>query len=486
MSVFSSVLGSLSPKFRRSFEDSHARDNELPLYNKSPSTSPHIPPPIASSVLWNTPNTAISPQPRVPDDLLALQRRARHLEQQLQELLDAQADGLLGGLAGNDAKQDGAVSTGSTTPTVSSVRSHDRDTENGSYGEQGTRKRIGLNAARRGIFRRIQQLASIKSEELDMLDDDLRDLQSLVKKTESWAQKRSRLERKIVDIHDENTGAKKESLQMEATDLEHEIRLKEEELKTLKSRRRKVLDELADYENSFEARLASYEASLSMLNKEVASFLAKPPDSNHVPLSSSPFLSLPRKRRTLEMAHDYWQDESTRLTEKCQEVDIDRAALDEGAVLWNDVVRRVVDFEANLQTSMQRAGTSGTPDFSKLLNGMESTVTFLEQKLGLATERSWNLLVCAIGAELEAFRQGREMLEDTLGLSKKGKEKVSDRLVNTEDDGEDEEEASSSAIRLPLSSPQPKVVSKPKFFDTDDEDPDPELLISHQDTDDTD
>jgi rubrerythrin len=187
------------------------------------------------------------------------------------------------------------------------------------------------------------------------------------------------------------------------------------------------------------------------------------------------------------MAHDYWQDESTRLTEKCQEVDIDRAALDEGAVLWNDVMRKVVDFEANLQQSMQRAATSGAPDFTKVLQGMESTVDFLEEKLELATERSWNLLVCAIGAELEAFRQGKEMLEDTLGVSRKGKEKVSDELVNTEDDREDEiEEASSSAIRLPLSPPKPKVAPKPTFFDTDNEDPDPELLISHQDTDDTD
>ncbi|ORY19816.1 hypothetical protein BCR34DRAFT_471219 [Clohesyomyces aquaticus] len=482
MSLFNSVLGSLSPTFRNSFEDPHARDHELPMYH-SPPRSPAIPPPIASTVLWNAPAPLAPPQ-RVPDDLLALQRRARHLEQQLQELLDAQAEGLMSGLAGNDASPDGTFSNGSTTPTVSSVRGTDRSVENGEYEAHPRKKTIGLNTARRGIFRRIQQLAAVKAEEVDMLDDDLRHLHAIWEKTELWTRKRSRLEKRIADIEGEGAGARTKALQEDASKLELEIRQKEEELWALKARHRRMLDELADSENSIEAKLSSYKASLSILDKEISSFLARPPDTDHIPLSPSPFLSLPVKRRTLEMAHDYWQDEHSRLAEKCQEVDIDRAALDEGAVLWNNIVKRVVDFEAKLQDHMQQAGRSNAADPSSLLSQMETTINYLEEKMEFATSRSWNLLVCAIGAELEAFSQGKEILEEAVGATSKGKGKAraSDNLIDTESSHtESEEEGSLSAIRIGRS--PPSMASKPKFFDTHDEDPDPELMISHQDTD---
>jgi hypothetical protein len=485
MSIFNSVLGSLSPppKFRRSFEDPNARDHELPLYNSPPSS--HIPPPITASVLWSAPKAALAQQPRVPDDLLALQRRARHLEQQLQELLDAQADGLTNGLAGDNISDD-QISNGSTTPTVSSARSTDKSVGNGNNERTSRKARIGLNTARRGIFRRIQQLASVKAEELDMLDEDLRELQITVEKTNAWDQKRSRLEKKIKDIEGEDAGTKTETLQTEASKLEQEIRLKEQELLLLKRRHRCVLDELADTENSMEARLSSYKTSLSILDRGIAGFLARPPNPNHVSLSESPFPSLPAKRRTLEMAREYWQDEYTRLAEKCEEVDIDRVALDEGAVLWNDVVRTVADYETSLQSYMQEVGRSGSADNNRLLDQMDATVNYLNERLELASSNSWNLLVCAIGAELEAFQQGKDMLEEALGVKRKGKGKAKKSLVELEDFNPPEpEQMTGSAIRIGRSPPKSAPL-KPKLFDTDDDDhddPDPELMISHQDTD---
>ncbi|KAF1941515.1 hypothetical protein EJ02DRAFT_455039 [Clathrospora elynae] len=482
MSIFNSVLGSFSPppRFRKSFEDPHARDHELPLYNSPP--SPHIPPPVTSSVLWNVPKTSLTPPPRVPDDLLALQRRVRHLEQQLQELLDAQADGLVGGLGAEDAIRDDFMSNGSTTPTVSSVRSSDRSAESGNI-KHTSRKKVGLNTARLGISRRIRQLASVKSDELDLLDENLRELQITVEKTDAWSQKRARLENKIRDIEGDDAGTKAQTLQTEASKLEQEIRQKEEELWALKRRHRHILDRLADTENSVEAKLSSYKTSLSLLDREVASFLARPPNANHVSMSSSPFPTLPAKRRTLEMAREYWQDEYTRLAEKCEEIDTDRGALDEGAVIWTDVMRKVADYETSLQSYMQQAGRGSLPDPSSLLEQMDTTITYLEEKLELASSRSWNLLVCAIGAELEAFTQGKSLLQEALGSKRKGNEKTTELLLDQ--DGfqtEQLEEMTGSAIRTSRSPPKPNP-PKQRYFDSEDDDPDPELMISHHDTD---
>jgi hypothetical protein len=484
MSLFNSVLGSLSPpRFRRSFEGPHARDHELPSYGSPP--SPRIPPPVTSSVLWSAPKASLSPPPRVPDDLLALQRRARHLEKQLQELLDAQADGLMSGLSGQDSAQDDLISNGSTTPTVSSVRSSDRSTENGADTQKPRKKKVSLNAARLGISRRVRQLANLRAEELDLLDEDLKELQITVERTEAWAQKRTRLQKKITDIESDDSGAKTQSLQTEASKLEQEIRQKEEELWALKRRHKRVLDELADTENSVEARLSSYKTSLSLLDREVNSFLASPPNMNHVPMSSTPFLSLPVKRRTLEMAHEFWQNEYTRLAEKCEELDTDRGALDEGAVMWSDVTKKVAEYETTLQSFMQQAGRANAPDPTRLLDQMDATISYLEEKLELATSRAWNLLVCAIGAELEAFMQGKAVLEEALGVKRKGKEKATKSLLDYDEPGfERQEEMTGSAIRIVRSPPKPSLPKpKPKLFDTDDEDPDPELMISQQDTD---
>jgi hypothetical protein len=389
----------------------------------------------------------------------------------------------MSGLSGPDAIPDDLISNGSTTPTVSSVRSSDRSTENGTAAHKPRRKKLGLNAARLGISRRVRQLANVRAEELDLLDEDLKELQVTVQKTETWLQKRARLETKIKDFESADAGAKTQTLQTEASKLEQEIRQKEEELWALKRRHKRVLDELADTENSAEARLSSYKASLSLLDREVSGFLARPPSMNHVPLSSTPFLSLPVKRRTLEMGRDYWQDEYTRLVEKCEELDADRSALDEGAVLWNDVVKKVGEYEENLQSFMQQAGRSNAPDPSRLLEQMDATISFLEDKLEFATSRSWNLLVCAIGAELEAFVQAKGVLEEALCIKRSGKEKVLNNFLDYSDaETEHKEEMTGSAIRI-VRSPPNAHLPKPKMFDTDDEDPDPELMISHQDTD---
>lgn len=483
MSLINSVLGSFSPppsKFRKSFEDPHARDHELPYYNSPP---PRIPPPVTASLIWSAPRTSISPAPRIPDDVLTLQRRARHLEQQLQELLDAQADGLLNSLGGGDAIPDDLVSNGSTTPTVSSARSSDRHAGNGND-ERKPKMKVGLSTARRGIFRRIQQLATVKAEELNILDEGLRDLQYNVERTEGWTQKRARLETKIKGIEGEDASVKAEALQTEASKLEQDIRRKEEELWALKRRHRRVTEELAETENSKEAKLSSYKASISMLDKEVSSFLVRPPNRNHTPLSSSPFPALPPKRRTLEMAHEYWQDEYNRLAEKCEEIDVERAALEEGSVLWNDTVKKVADYEASLQRYMHKVSKSGAADPTRLLDQMDATITSLNEKLEYASSRSWNLLTCAIGAELEAFQQGRDLLHETLGVKRKGKEKATSSLVELQDFKAPPEEMTGSAIRIGRSPPKP-APPKPSLFETDDsnDDPDPELMISHQDTD---
>jgi hypothetical protein len=184
------------------------------------------------------------------------------------------------------------------------------------------------------------------------------------------------------------------------------------------------------------------------------------------------------------MAREYWQDEYTRLAEKCEEVDTDRGALDEGAVLWSDVVKKVEDYETSLQDYMQPATRKSASNPNKLLEQMDTTIAYLEEKLELASSRSWNLLVCAIGAELEAFIQGKNVLEEALGSKRKGKERAAEPLIDHDGyEAKQPEEMTVSAIRITRSPPRQPTPPKQTYFDSEDDDPDPELMISHQDTD---
>jgi len=411
---------------------------------------------------------------RIPDDLLAVQRKARHLEQQLQELLDAQADGLIASL-GPDAADD-QFSDGSATPTVSSVRQESRHPN-----APRSRRKISLQAARRGIYKRIQDLAAVKAEELDFLDEELSTVKSIWDQTERWSAKRSALEKKIKAIEHENAGSKADTMRDEAKKLEQDIRRKEEELWALKSKHRRLMNDIADVENSVEAKISSYKMSMHLLDKEVAMFLARPPDADHLPLVDSPFVTLPPKRRTLDMATEFWQEEHTRLEEKCQEVDVDRSALEDGSVLWRTVVVKVTEFEKELPRILQRVAENGNP--SELRDQMDRIIEYLEKQVELANSRRWNLLVCAIGAELEAFKQGREVLSASLGLPTEiGGGELDKHEAKRASHSEDMKELQLDDALSGRSHMAP-VKPSPKFFDTDDEDPDPELLISHQDTD---
>jgi hypothetical protein len=358
---------------------------------------------------------------------------------------------------------------GSTTPTVSSLQ--DRDSEYGS-GKPDTsiNNTVDVDAARRGITKRIQQLARVKAEENDLLEEDLRELQGLMDKAARWSEKRARLRGRIRDVEGAGPDGRAKELQEEATKLEHEIRLKEEELMSLKARHRQVLTELADTENTIEAELSSYKSALSILDKEVTRLLKKPPGFRHVPMSY-PFVTLPPNRRTLDMLQEYWQDEHMRLAGRCEKIGKERAALSQGAVLWNEVVAKVREFEEFLRE--QPPDT----DASIILSRMKSMIAYLTEKLAFATQRNWNPLVIAIGAELEAFRTGRRWLEEASGLGPKGKEKASDAKVG------DEAQDPSLLSGFDGIAHRPSAFNVPESLHMHDEDPDPELLISHEDED---
>ncbi|KAF2751946.1 hypothetical protein M011DRAFT_482728 [Sporormia fimetaria CBS 119925] len=483
MSFFNSVMGSLSPTFRRSFEDPNAPDHELPIYHSQP--IPRIPPPITSTVLWNRPKLVQS-SARVPDEILALQRKAKDLEQQLQELLDAQAVGLIE--PEKETTHHGSTSAGTTTSTASSLRDHGFESRKPPR-RLSKKQHVNLDAARRGIYTRIRELAKTKADETELLNEDLGELRAIMGRTEYWTQKRSQLQERIRDVPAEGQNERTRKLHDEASQLEHEIRMKEEELRVLRNRHGRVMDALEDYENSVEAELSSYKSSLLDLDKEVTHFLERPPTPKYRSTYDTLFFTLPAKRRTLELAHDFWKDERTQVQKRYDKAKFELEALEEGAVVWKNVVKRVSDYEKTLKEHLDR----DIPDHSQMTTDIEALIAYLEEAYQNATSRNWNLLICAIGAELGAFKRGKEILETAMEKNSNGKPKEEPTQPDLyEDKGDtryeshshaesDDESAASPPFRRTARSPlKTSLAPQPRFLDSDhDDDPDPELLISH-------
>lgn len=499
MSLFRSFLqqNATPPKRRDSNTYTRESTHELPLY-RTRSESPSIPRNLAASVFPPAPIASsvhasalrLEEASATDGELLHLRRREQYLQRRLQGLLDAQADGLVAGLAGGAengalAEEDG-VRSGSSTPTVESVRPGSRSKSPAVSNDSGQGQKMGLRAARRGIWQTIRQLSAVKTEQDGYMEADQLEDERTLQQIDAWERKQTGLQREMREIEEQEGGDGVQSLQSEADKLSGEIQEIEIRLAQMKTRHRKLLDEISSIENSVQSKLSSYKSSLSMLEKDIQQFLETAPDREDQSASrTSPFLMLPPKRRTLSMAKEYWQDKLNDIERTRKDAQVEKDALDEGAMVWKEIVNSVTDFEASLKEEMvvivkeqdKEKVAQQTVDLGKR---MDRTLQSIEERYRMADERHWKLLVCCIGAELEAFKQGKEILESLFA-------------PQTEEDGTNghtvspgpsmpPEPKKTSARSSPrrksrLSSPPAK---KAILVNDSDDDPDPELLISHQ------
>ena len=126
-------------------------------------------------------------------------------------------------------------------------------------------------------------------------------------------------------------------------------------------------------ENSVQAKMASYTQSLRLLDEEVKKFLSLKPTEDQARPSSqdgkTSIWQLPPKRRTLDMAKEQWNEERESVVHKRESVEHEKSALDEGVVVWKDVVAQVNAFEKRLRIEIPRLANSTTDSEGKYSYG---------------------------------------------------------------------------------------------------------------------
>ncbi|KAI5274954.1 hypothetical protein E4T47_02063 [Aureobasidium subglaciale] len=477
---------SVSPESRR-------RNKNPRWRTPSPMSASAVPPPIVNSIyVPSSSQPSASHTMHIDDNLLLFRRKQCELEAHLQLLLDAQADALLSGL---DAplSEDDALSTGSSTPTASALNSKSRPSTKP--------EKIGLRHARVGLYATIRRLAQLKAQESQYLAPSLDHFASIVDQLDVWQKKSNALRSRANQIRSGDDHKRALDLHKQADDMQIEIGELEARLSRLKDDQRKLRAEAQEIDNTVDARLTSYTTSLALVEDSVQGFLHDASSSHRTAVINvtdmERFWQAPPQSRTLTSAKDVFSRERDSLLEKRRISDTEREALEEGAIVWRDVVKQVSTFERTLaramsQMSKQSQPQSGSPTETKeLLTMLEQTTTELESRHKLAEARNWKLLVAAIGAELEAFLKGKQILEAALAAvsgdpdveDSRGTSSSSGHLEGTQTPRGGKHDGGEAIRDLDKAFAAKRPTPSISDTDTEDDGPDPELLVSHQDTD---
>ncbi|MCJ1276337.1 hypothetical protein MMC21_004142 [Puttea exsequens] len=359
------------------------------------------------------------------DALHAVSRHESYLQLTLQTLLDAQSEGLLAGLGGA-AGQDEPSSAGSRTPTTDRSTRF-RESRSPVPVRQPVKKKVGLRGARTGIGRLMGEMTDLKREEVGVLEHEVGRRKGLLSTVDKFDVKTEGLRDQIRDIESEDASRRVVDLRQEEQALGQEIHELETKLFEMRARQRHLLREIDGLSNSVQSKLSSYKSALQIAEKDVRRFLARPPVET---TPDSGLWTLPKERRTLEMAREQFRDERETLLTRQKAVEGEQAALEEGAVMWDEVVQIVTGVEKLLRGEMQRVQpqskelleTSSEQRDAKqgmrrILAAMQEAKVGVECRFDDAEGREWKLLVVAVGAELEALREGMNVLEAALAVA---------------------------------------------------------------------
>ena len=424
--------------------------------------------------------------------LISFNRQEIYLQKTLQNLLDAQSEGLQSGL-GLPQGDDGASSVAGGTPTSGPIDGGSQQAKGVVPIRQSKGKNIGLRSARRGISRAMNDLATLKIQEEEVLEAQLADTEEDLVVVQGLTSKKLGLEQQVLKIESEEASRNIEHFRQEEQALNAEIKAMENKLWEMKSRQRYLLGQIETLDNSVQSKLSSYKAALSLAEKEARVFLTRQKASTSTAQGGSESLwALPVSRRTLEMAKEYFYEERERLTQRATDIKVEKNALEEGVLMWEDVVAEVTAVEKTLKEEMQRLPvhqSSRTLENNGALDGMqpilrrmESAKSHIGSQLAIAEERKWKLLVCSIGAELEAILEGYETLQIVAGASQSSSTANKTDADRDRPNGEDqligEIGADPSNTFKPQRTPTRPLRLMDRSEDEDDE-PGPELLISH-------
>ncbi|RYC61632.1 hypothetical protein CHU98_g4582 [Xylaria longipes] len=381
-----------------------------------------------------------TPSTKVDQSFKLIERREHQLQQELQQLLDAQDYALEKHLANTTPDDDSTPRSGTSVS----------DTPNGHVipVRQPKKRHMSKMEARLGISRCMSQLSDLKNEEEAYIATALGERKAALSRLRNLSTKRKSIVAEMKAIESDRD----QPLKNDIKKMEHQHRtvcddiLKlEERLRDLKRTKTKLETRIAEAKSARDSELSGYKGALNECDKRIGDIMSYPEVSvleieglmaqdadlralvgQHI--SGFEFLSLRPERRTLPMAKDWWEGEVQVLELRKVAVDRERAALDEGTQLWQDMLGRLEEHDRHLKSTFdvmsdysstkQQQQTSKFNDLGEILKRQyamcKELTRELEQLYEYTEAQGWKLLVTALGAEINYFHGLRAQLGDTL------------------------------------------------------------------------
>ncbi|KAI1371839.1 hypothetical protein F4677DRAFT_282829 [Hypoxylon crocopeplum] len=372
-----------------------------------------------------------------------IQRRERQMQKELQKLLDAQGAALERDLAGEDA---GKASPNDAKRGVSPDSTASTEQSNISTGSvvpvrQPKSRPMSKRQARVGIARFVTMLADLKNEEDAYIAGALAERKTALSRLRNLSSQRISIMAEMKALEEDNElPIRAEIATME--DQHHtvcsNISKLEEKLRALRKTKADLERRLEEARSTRDSSLSGHKGALKQCDQGITELMKYPGIqvlevedlkeqgddiaalmSKH--MSGFEFLSLRPERRTIDMAKDWWEGEVAVLEQRKAVVDKERAALEEGSDIWQQVLALTTDFETRLNESLQlvmkqRDLDSENPEtiLWDQYKALKTTLRELQKLHDYVESQGWNLLIAAIGAELAHFVGLKDFLAEMI------------------------------------------------------------------------
>lgn len=397
--------------------------------------SPGFSSPVPSPIIASTIVTSQTRHRSCADGTSWCKRRQDNVQTDVQALLDAQAAQLSGGATNRQARQDDALAS------------------------------LSVVQIRRVLYTTICKLAVLKGEECDLLSADLDSQQATNDRLEELNRKKHALQ-KAPEMPKDDRRAEMDDLYQRADYMQPQIDKVAEQLAQLRATQSDLRKEAKHIQDDIDVTLSRYNQDLQAVHRQMADLLkVKPAAAEIVERANA------KRAETLSVQQA-----------DLAAADYEQKALTDGAQIWRLVIDEISIFEQRLKRYMATtsAGHTGAErtGLDDMLDAANDAIKSLECHHREAESHDWKLLICAIGAELEAARQCRTVLE---GMSGRGLNEQQDE-ENTADDHDERQHFEDLDLTFHKSRENaPKAASHGDADDDDDDGPDPSLLIALQD-----
>ncbi|CAJ2499742.1 Uu.00g025950.m01.CDS01 [Anthostomella pinea] len=412
-----------------------------PRDRTAPNAGPHMS--FFESMFMTRSHSAERVPSQVDQSFKLIQRRERQLQQETQQLLDAQQYALERNLA--DISQEDDDDQHSLTP----ASSHSDTSINHIIPVRQPKKRhMSKREARVGIARCMNQLSALKNEEEAYIATALAERKAALSRLRNLSTQRASITAEMKAIEaDRELPVKNQIKKMEHKHriVCDEIEACERRLRLLKQEKTKLESRIQEAKSVRDSQFSGYQGALRECDKgitdimkypgiqvlEVEDLMAQDEElrtlvGTHI--SGFEFLSLRPERRTLSMAKDWWEGEVQVLEIRKAAVNRERAALDEGGQIWQDTIRVLDGHDNHMSFALgviakyayrQRNLELREPGeiLQKQYRLCKSTVEKLQDYHNYAESQGWNLLVIALAAEGGFFTGLRKHLGETLEIA---------------------------------------------------------------------